>query len=265
METYSFSKVKNFFSCPYAFYCRYFSKPELKDPSVITGSGLAEFGTFCHKLLEDYEKGEIPLEDLAERYQTEYSDNVESSFEIVTDNGFHLNLDKKYYESGLKYFSEFRGYDNEHIFKNGIDILKSEYNFTIPIRGAFLFTGKIDLIAQDKDGNLIVIDHKSKAKFKTDEELEEYARQLYLYSLAIKEAFGEYPKYLMFNMFRTHKWVTMDFDQAKLDEAVDWLVKSVEIIESEMDFEPKSGGFYCQNLCSYRNANFEACQKESVV
>ena len=39
-----------------------------------------------------------------------------------------------------------------------------------------------------------------KGKFKKGEK-EEYAKQLYLYALAVKRKYGEYPKYLFFNMF----------------------------------------------------------------
>ena len=58
------------------------------------------------------------------------------------------------------------------------------------------------MILQDKSGEFVVWDWKSKAGFKNETEQKAYARQLYGYSLYVKEKYGHYPKKLCFGMFR---------------------------------------------------------------
>ena len=55
------------------------------------------------------------------------------------------------------------------------------------------FVGYIDLILRDSDGYHIV-DHKSKSGFKSISERNAYLRQLYLYSIYVKEKYGEFPR-----------------------------------------------------------------------
>ena len=63
--------------------------------------------------------------------------------------------------------------------------------------------GFIDLLVRDRnDGRLIVVDHKSKSRFKSDQELELYGFQPYLYAEWVLQTYGEYPKELVFNLFR---------------------------------------------------------------
>lgn len=63
-----------------------------------------------------------------------------------------------------------------------------------------------------RDGTLCILDHKSrslkprsnrKKKPKTDEEPDQYLRQLYLYSIPITNEFGRMPAFLKFNCYRT--------------------------------------------------------------
>ena len=111
------------------------------------------------------------------------------------------------------------------------------------------------LVARNNDGELIIIDHKSKSKFKNKKELNEYAKQLYLYAYAVKQEYGELPKKLYFNMFRTNELVEIDFDINDYQNAYNWLVSSVNEIENTFDFSPQENEdpFYCLNFCPVKN------------
>ena len=130
-----------------------------------------------------------------------------------------------YYHSGEEYFDNFQG-DFE-----GCQILGVEQYVELDIRG-YTYIGYIDLLVKDDKG-YIICDHKSKAGFKTEEEKHDYLRQLYLYSLYVKEQYDEYPYKLIFNMFRKGIWVEEPFQESALQEAVDWFVGNIQKIYQE--------------------------------
>ena len=250
METYSYSKIKMFHNCKKAFYVRYF-----ENPKELLSHGTSEFGSFVHEILEKYEKGELQIYEMMPYYIEHYDENVHSSFVLNMSKDFSRDFSDSYYAAGLKYLEGFDGFPD-------FDIIQAEYEFTIPIENKFNFTGKIDLIARDKEGNLIILDHKSKSKFKSKKELAEYAKQLYLYSYAVYKKFGELPKKLYFNMFRTDELIEIPFNNDDYNEAYQWLVKSVDEIENCFDFselEDKTD-FYCMNFCPIR----EQCRSENI-
>lgn len=247
METYSFSKIHHFYDCPLSFYHHYY----LEDKTEET-HGTSEFGSFVHNILEKYEKGELDLKDLSSYYEDNYEDNVKSNFVLFLGKNFSKDFAYDYYISGLNYFSEFEGFEDWKI-------LEAEYEFTMVIENKFIFTGKIDLIAEDTDGNIIICDHKSKKKFNSKKERAEYAKQLYLYSLAVKEKYGKFPKKLIFNMFRDNKIEEIDFDIDEYEKTMQWLKDSVNEIEECMDFYANKDTFYCLNFCEYRNRKMKEC------
>ena len=77
----------------------------------------------------------------------------------------------------------------------------------LPIGAESEFNGIIDLVYEDEQGRLIVHDYKSKSSFKNKAEQKKYARQLYLYSLHIKEKYGinlgEEKKSLIYSRLRS--------------------------------------------------------------
>lgn len=221
LQTFSFSKLKNFEECPICYWRNYIKHFPKNDKS-----GLSEFGTFCHKILEMYEKGELEIWEMLSYYKDNFAKEVPSSFVVKMSDTFSKDLYPYYYQDGENYFTNFEGYSNW-------EILESEYQFEIPITDNALFNGKVDLIARSKkSGRLIIIDHKSKSKFKSKDELAEYAKQLYLYAFAVHEKYGEWPKTLYFNMFRKGELVTIPFDKKEYRMAMNWAVDTINAIQS---------------------------------
>lgn len=247
LNKYSYSKVNHFYNCPYSFYKNYFEK-------VIGEShGTAEFGSYVHFILELYEKNELKIDELLNYYIQNYGNNVKADFTLVINERFSKNFSDDYFESGMKYFSEFKGF-------NDWKILEAEYNFEEVINDSFIFTGKVDLIAEDGNGDLIICDHKSKKGFKSKKELAEYGKQLYLYSYAVYKKYKRYPKKLIFNMFRNNEYKEIVFDKEDYDLTLDWLIRSVDEIENAFDFYTNYGTFYCRNFCPYRNMGYPDCK-----
>ena len=137
---YSFSKLTQFYDCPYAFY-RYYFKKEKGDNNVF-----AEYGILVHSILERYAKGELEKESLVEEFK--------SGFELFIQEPilmFGRDLTQTYFDKGVGFFSNFKGFWE-------LEPLQSEFEFETSL-GNDTFVGVIDLICRDSEGNIIIIDH----------------------------------------------------------------------------------------------------------
>lgn len=247
MVKYSYSKIKNFKECKYGFYRNYYENDKDK-----LNHGTSEFGSFSHEILEKYAKNELEDYEMLPYYLEHYDENVQSTMVLKMSENFSRDFSNDYFRSGKEYFESFDGFGD-------INVIEAEYEFNEVINDEFILTGKVDLIAEDSNGDLIIIDHKSKSKFKNKSEKEEYAKQLYIYAFAVHRKYGKFPKKLMFNMFRNKQWVEFDFNEEKYKETIQWVIDEVKEIESCIEFEPVRSGFYCDNFCPYRmNCNFKS-------
>ena len=240
LESYSFSRLRRFADCPLSYYKRYIAK---EDDNV--GHGTSEFGTFIHLILEKYSKNELKLEDMLMYYIGEYDNNVKSTFEFKMSDTFSKDLSENYYNSGIQYLTDFNGLNE---FGKILDV---EYEFDLEYNNKFKINGKIDLITKNND-DIYIIDHKSKSNFKNKKEMAEYRRQLYIYSFAVKEKYGVFPKKLFFNMFRKEKIIEFDFIEEEYKEALDWFESTVEEIENCITFTSNPNTIYCNNFCNFR-------------
>lgn len=234
--TFSFSRLNSFSTgCKYCWFENYANK---RKDSV--QNAFAEYGLLMHEILEKLDKGEIMLWDTLEMFENGFI-NV-SSF---PPNKW-VNLRETYYKQAIDYFKNYKINDE-------YEVISVEENVNVEING-HQFTGYIDKLMRDKtDGKLIVLDHKSKAKFNSKREQKEYARQLYLYSYAVKEKYGEYPKMLIFNMFRKGMEVPIFFKEEDMKEAIEWMDKTIEEIGECEAFPVTKDKFFRDELCNFRH------------
>ena len=229
---YSFSALTSFLQCPMSFYLHNIEGV----PS--DGNAFSDYGSYCHKLLEDWEKGTIPLFALADEYEEGYQSNVTHAFPA-----FPKGMPEKFFLAGLEYFENFSGFDEDY------EILEVEKKFSIQIRGHEIH-GIADVICRNKKtGKIEVIDHKSKSKASMKKEYQIYKKQLYLYAIYIKQEYGEWPARLRFNMFREGYWITEDFDEAYVKETEDWIEDTIKKIEATKDWAICPNWFFCMQLC----------------
>lgn len=247
---WSFSSVNCYSNCPKCFELSYL------EPVPKVNNAFAEWGSFCHSILERYYKGEVELFELSDIYEREYENHVKAKFPANA----YADLNQSYYAAGKKYFDFFEG--DYPIY----DVLGVEQKIELQINGKN-FIGYIDLVVKSADG-IIICDHKSKSKFTSKREKDEYLRQLYLYSIWVKQKYGEYPKWLVFNMFRSEGLVWTEFDETKLAEAIAWFDETVNQIYQDDTFKDKistaykgkkkplkdfkKDDYFCNNLCSVR-------------
>lgn len=248
--TWSYSRIKAFEDCPYRWYLKYIRRLKGKDMFF------SSYGSFVHKLLELYYKGEKTQKQLCEMYLQDFKN------EVV---GFAPNkmVFVNYFKSGLDYFRAFQPLPFRPL------AIEKEVSFKVE---DIPFVGYIDLLGE-KDGDIYVIDNKSRnlkprtgrnIPTKTDIELDHYLRQLYLYSVPVAEEYGKYPKSLCFNCFRTPILIEDLFKEDAYEESKAWLRKMVDTIKAETDFKPSMDFFKCNHLCEMNDfcEYYEMSQKK---
>lgn len=233
--TFSYSRINLYHSCPFAWKLNYIDclKREKKFYST--------FGSLVHSVLEKYLKHKITKSEMPVEFLTRFSTDVKGvrpSSKIV----------ESYISNSLAYLNSFKDFD--------INIIGVEEKINFEIQGVKM-TGVIDVVGE-KDGEYYIVDHKShdlKQRSKRakptikDKELDEYLRQLYLYSTAIKNKYGKYPKELWFNCFRTGTLIKEEFKIEGYNEAVEWAISTIDQIKEDTDFEINEEFFYCKYIC----------------
>lgn len=243
---YSYSQLSTFDECPFSFYLQ---KIASKTEDIVEKpNAFAEQGTLIHDLLDQWAKGKFSIFDLPKEYERRYPDEVVTAFPaLLAAKGYA----KKAYEQGLDYFNNFKGFP-------GYVIVSSEEKFRTEIGGR-PFAGVIDLIMKDeKTGEVIILDHKSKSKTAFRKAEDTMYRQQYLYAKHVYEEYKVWPDKMMFNLFKEGGLLmSKPFDKKVYDETQDWAVKTIEKIESFDMFDWMEGketsDFFCQEICGVRD------------
>lgn len=250
---WSFSRIDSYQTCPKAFFLEYV-KCDNKSPNAF-----GEYGSFCHKLLEGYAKGEIAEYDLAKLYADGFNDAVPTWFPPSK-----TDMKQSYYDKGNEYFKNFEGFPSYEIL--GVE---NKYDFKV---GKYDFVGFVDLEVRElSTKKLVIIDHKSKGKqdisrltVKTKERMvkttdDRYIPfhlivQLYLYCIPFKEKHGVYPDKLAFNMFKINDWYEVNFNEEDLKDSIEWVDKTIEKIYNDIEYEKSESvqSFWCEFVCGQR-------------
>jgi hypothetical protein len=113
----------------------------------------------------------------------------------------------------------------------------------------------MDLVARDNDNAICIVDHKSRVlkergskRVKSNAVLDEYLRQLYLYSIPVTAQYGT-PDFLVFNCFRSGTLITEPFSQVAFYETVTWALDTIENILRETNWLPCEDFWQCRYLC----------------
>lgn len=233
--TWSFSRLQEFRKCPYGFFSKYLLEED-EDETF-----LASFGSFVHEIHRMVFCGLIDRRDAASYFLENMRSRVSGS--PPSDKIF-----ASYYRGAFDYFSHMPTFDGE--------VFGVEKEFFFDVAG-HPFHGFVDLITRTDEG-FVIYDHKArnlkpfsgkKKPTKTDLELVEYYRQLYLYALALYQQCGEYPKRLVFNCYKNRTMITQEFDEAALLETINWATGTIEEIRSCQSWPPDIDYFKCRHLC----------------
>ena len=247
---WSWSRLTAFDDCRYGWYLKYILGCEPDKRGFFSG-----YGSLIHEILELYLSGKASKEALAGYYLNRFREATEGD---VPKQDMKLN----YFEDGLDYVKNLKPLPFQPI--------AVEKRFRANLNGKKL-VGIIDLLCKDDDGNLVILDHKSrrlkprskrKTPTETDKELDQYLRQLYVYAFPVFVELREFPKKLVFNCFRDRRLITEQFDSKKFDETMQWVTDKIDEISENEDFTPNIDYFKCKYLCDmkehceYYQANF---------
>lgn len=233
--TWSYSRIGAFEDCPYKFFLRYIKEYKECDRFY------ASYGSFMHKLIENYYLGFMSKEEMLETFVTGFSTHVKGDRPKGT-------IVENYIRCGVDYLKSFEPFPYE------MDAVEERIEFEIAgikMVGVIDFRGHIGddiYIVDNKSRNLKPRSGKGKPT-KNDEELDLMLRQLYLYAAAVKQKYGRYPKALCFNCFKNGEFIVEPFDENACNDAIGWAVKTIEEIKDCDDFHPNLEYFLCTFLC----------------
>lgn len=235
-ETYSFSKLSAYDTCPRMWELTYIDHaPKLENT-------FAAYGTLTHRVLERYAKGELPLDSLPGVFEWEW----DAAFgDLQWPPNKYVDLEHSYKNQGIDFLRNFPG------FSNDVEVLGVEQHFEFPISD-FILQGFIDLAYRQKN-KLAILDWKTaKAYSKTD--LVSKERQPYLYSMWCKNEFGRFPDEIVFWHTRDNKRVVLPFKEEIYNAAIHWATTQVNTIRNAWYFPPNPNEFFCRYICSVRGS-----------
>ena len=236
---WSYSRIESFVDCPYRWFLKYIKHYKESDQFY------ASYGSFMHKLIEQYYRGRLKKDEMVSKFLIDFKKEVM---------GLRPNQSvvEKYIQYGIRYLESFKPFDS-----NMVDVEK-KVEFCID---GIPFIGFIDYLGE-QDGEDVIIDNKSRdlkprSKRTTptakDRELDSMLRQLYIYSAAIKQEYGRFPKLLCINCFRTGVFIEEPFNIDAYNEAVDWVKEQIETIKEADEFIPYLDYFSCKFICGVNN------------
>jgi hypothetical protein len=241
---WSYSRVNSYATCPYSWYLNYILGEARRD------SFYGEYGTLMHEKIAELYSGEKSKEEVLFEYMGEFHKKVFSpSFALKDYNA----TKEKYFNIGADYIENFKPLEHSKILE-----IEKQSSFKIK---DYNFTAIIDLVLKQDNGDIIIVDHKStdiKPRSKRgkvtqgDLELEEYLKQLYVYSIPIYNEYGKYPSKLCFNCFKSGVLIEEEFDKQKLDNTIDWIYATIDRIKAEKEWKPVITYMFCKDLCSAR-------------
>jgi len=238
--TWSYSSVSSFTTCPAMFKYTYIDAVKRKN------NFFSEYGSFSHKILEDYFRNKLDIMELALYYENNYTKNI-----VSFAPPYPAGMDEKYYKQGLDFFLDFNfekdKYDIAYIEKK-IEATHNDIKLVV----------KPDLILKEKDTNKhILIDYKTSTPFIKDKpdmkKINEYKKQLYLYSYFINEHLSEKIDLIKLWFLRLNKWYEFDYNADDAADTVNWFYSTILDIKDEEEFPPcdiVKNAYFCQNICS---------------
>lgn len=235
---WSFSRLSSFENCPYQWLLHYIFN-ESGTPKFFT-----EYGSMMHGLLQRYFSGQLTKSQLP----LAYVDGFVSEISSVAPS---MKIQSGYFEQGYRYFKNFSFPERK------ILAVEQEFHFRFADHD---FVGYVDLRSTDSDGALYITDHKSRTlsprskrskPTKSDQELDRYYRQLYLYAHAVHQKYGVWPDFLEFNCFRTNTLITEPFQMDRMEEAEAWVAHTIEAISKTNVWFPNLNFWFCKYICGF--------------
>jgi len=235
--TWSYSRITTFENCPYKFFLTYI-KPHEQAPMFFS-----DYGSFLHEVIEKFCSGQLTRQQLPAYYLQHFLSRVQGKAPDA-------KIFQNYFRQGFAYLQNIRLPDG--------DVVAVEHRADFSV-GGFSCTGVIDLLLRDSTtGEIILCDHKARAlkqrstrtrPTKTDQELDRYLRQLYLYSVPCEQLTGKPPDQLILNCYRSNELICEPFSPKTRQSVLAWAAATIRQIIEAKDFPPCLDFYHCKYLC----------------
>lgn len=235
---YSHSKLSTFEQCPQKYKFRYIDKIK----PLIEKTIEAHLGSAVHSALEwlynfvknhPEREGKPPaLDEVLEKYIEEWQKNFSENIAIVKKQF----TAKDYFNKGISFLANY--YTQHHPFKDGT--IECEKRIVIELDEETKIQGFIDRLVRNIDkGNYEIHDYKTANTLPSQEKMDQ-DRQLALYSIAIKELYGEDKEVVLIWHYLAHNQKIVSI---RTNEQLEQLKKEtkelIKKIESTTDFYAK--------------------------
>ena len=210
---WSFSKLEVAASCPFAF------KKIYLDGAKPAANPFAQLGSLCHDLLARFEQGELAVYDLLPAFEKRYRKEVNAEWPA-----FPLNLEERTCLRISDYFRTFSGFPFRRIL-----MVEEKLIGTLCGRP---FSGIIDLLAEDQDGRIILVDHKTSSISEyRGRKLQHHKRQLLLYVHLLRQCCHIQVDAIAFNLIKEGQWLEFTWTELEESCAVSWALGIMGAVE----------------------------------
>lgn len=230
MEYLSPSRLSRFSTCELSFRFRYLDPPSWEDS---TTEWYAAYGSLMHEIYEKLAKATISRVDALELYDKHYP-------YCYVPEANHPD----YYLSGKA------SIDQKASELANIDIIGIEKEFNVMLDFSTPpLHGFIDLIYQDEFG-YVVRDYKTSKIYDTT--LMKKQMQPYVYALACKELYGEYPYKFEFDFTRFEETKSFMVNDSFIKMGIIKIKNYWNKIQSS-SFPATYNPFFCNNFCEFKS------------
>jgi len=246
VKRYSHSKLSTFEQCPIKFKYRYIDKIPIEFEKTIE----AFLGEIIHEALEwlytEIKAKKIPsLDSLIEHYAINWGENFPKSNLKMKAN----STEKEFFEKGIKILVNY--YTENQPFEDVTLEIEKEVLISLDKEGQYNILGFIDRIAYNpKTEQYEVHDYKTANSLPQKEKIEQ-DRQLALYSLGVKNLFGQEHEILLVWHYLSHnKIIHSKRTNEQLEKLKEDTIELIKKIESTEKFPPNRGPL-C-DWCEYK-------------
>ena len=247
MTTYSHSKISTYENCPYKYKLHYIDKVKVDVPTTIE----AFMGDMVHQTLEFLYKNKkfkkrVAKNILIKFYRDLWEKNYSDDILIVKAEKENVKADN-YRKMGEKCISDY--YDRMKPFDQ-LTILGLETQDRMTLPDGNQWHVRIDKLACDDKGNYYVMDYKTNARMKDQEEADA-DRQLALYSIWVKDKFKDAKSVkLIWHMLAFNKDAVSERTDEQLEKLQQEVCDIIKEIENAKEF-PRNQTALC-DYCVYK-------------
>ena len=248
MTIYSHSRLSTFEQCPFKFKLRYIDEviPEVES-TIEAHLGGAVHDTLEWMYIKVVKENIVPsIDDVVTKYTEFWQESYKDEIKIVRNN---LTA-KDYFNKGIKFLIDY--YLKHQPFDDGTLELEKRIVVNLDPEGKYKIQGFIDrLVHNEETGHFEIHDYKTANRLPTQEKMDQ-DRQLALYSIGVKDLYGEDKQikltwhYLAHNTKIISKRTDEQLEQLKQD-----IINLIKEIETTTHF-PAEKSILC-NWCEYKS------------